>query len=63
MSNAIPIPITNIRISIAGIRLRFDTPFVDMYEKIIDSMNVITNTCINHVVVECSSFLFMFSPF
>ena len=30
MSNTIPTPITNIKISIAGNRLRFDTPFVDM---------------------------------
>lgn len=48
MSKNIPANITTNSIISAGIMLSFDTPFVDMYEKQMDDINVMINTSIIH---------------
>ena len=60
MSNATPTAITNINIKIAGNKLKFDTPYVEIYEKHIDYINVVIHTCINHLIFESSFSLFFF---
>lgn len=66
ISKIIPIKITKINIRIAGITSNPFNAFVDMKENVIDSMNVVINTVINHFNPELSllSFLlFCFSIF
>ena len=50
----------NTNIIIDDIKLRFDTPYVEIYEKHIDNINVVINTCINHLIFECSFSLLFF---
>lgn len=52
ISNPIPTNITNSKIKIAGIRLKFVIPFEDMNEKTIDKINVVKNIFINHPILN-----------
>lgn len=66
ISKIIPMKITKINIKIAGNSANPFNAFVDMKENVIDSMNVVINTVINHFNPELSlaSFLlFCFSIF
>ena len=65
ISNKIPTNITNTNTKIAGIKLNLDTPFVEIYENIKDSINVIIKISIYQTTLdffECS-FLVSFSCF
>ena len=52
ISNPIPTNITNSKIKIAGIRLKFVIPFEDMNEKTIDKINVVKNIFISHPILN-----------
>lgn len=62
MSNIIPTKITNTNINVAGNKANPFNAFVDIKENVIDSINVVINTVINHFKCELSlvSFLLFF---
>ena len=60
MSNIIPTAITSANTNIDAPKFKFVTPFVDIYENTIDSINVVIDTSINHFSFEWS---FSFGPF